>query len=310
MKITELKRRDSVRLEALLTLWERSVRATHLFLSDAEIKSIRAYVPQALAGVAHLIVAEDADGTPVGFMGVQDSVLEMLFVEPAMRGCGVGRALLQSGIASYGVRRLAVNEQNPQAKGFYEHMGFRVCGRSELDEQGKPYPVLYMARMEAEQPCGPRRQDAEKRSGMGTEVFPFHSLKAYKYVVILSHMDGKYLLSRHKARTTWETQGGHIELGETALEAAKRELWEESGALEYTIEPLCDYRAADDLGSAAGAVFRAEIVKLGPLPESEMAEVRLFEALPENLTYPHIASVLFAYEAERYPGGGARTEGQ
>ena len=131
------------------------------------------------------------------------------------------------------------------------------------------------------------------------EVFPANTLGEYKFVVILSHMDGKYLLSRHRARTTWETQGGHIELGETPLEAAKRELWEESGALEYTVEPLCDYRAADDLGSAAGAVFRAEITKLGPLPESETGETRLFETVPENLTYPHIAPALFAYEAEQ-----------
>lgn len=131
------------------------------------------------------------------------------------------------------------------------------------------------------------------------EAFPANTLGEYKFVVILSHMDGKYLLSRHRARTTWETQGGHIEPGETPLEAAKRELWEESGALEYTVEPLCDYRAADDLGSAAGAVFRAEITKLGPLPESEIGETRLFETVPENLTYPHIAPALFAYEAEQ-----------
>ena len=110
------------------------------------------------------------------------------------------------------------------------------------------------------------------------EVFPANTLGEYKFVVILSHMDGKYLLSRHRARTTWETQGGHIELGETPLEAAKREFWEESGAL---------------------AVFRAEITKLGPLPESEIGETRLFETVPENLTYPHIAHALFAYEAEQ-----------
>ena len=121
------------------------------------------------------------------------------------------------------------------------------------------------------------------------EVFPANTLGEYKFVVILSHMDGKYLLSRHKARTTWETP----------LEAAKRELGEESGALDYTIEPLCDYRAADDLGSSSGAVFRAEITKLGPLPESEMAEVRLFDTLPEHFTYQYISPVLFAYEAEQ-----------
>lgn len=112
-------------------------------------------------------------------------------------------------------------------------------------------------------------------------------------------MDGKYLLSRHKSRDTWETQGGHIEPGETPLEAAKRELWEESGALEYTIEPLCDYWATDDIDWATGVVFRAEITKLGPIPaESEMAEVLLFEALPEVFTYTYISTVLFAHERE------------
>ena len=125
------------------------------------------------------------------------------------------------------------------------------------------------------------------------------AVKAPRFVVVLSHQEGKILLSRHRQRQTWETQGGHIEPGETPLEAAKRELWEESGALEYTIEPLCDYRAADDLGSSSGAVFRAEITKLGPLPESEMAEVRLFDTLPEHFTYQYISPVLFAYEAEQ-----------
>ncbi len=78
---------------------------------------------------------------------------------------------------------------------------------------------------------------------MLSKTYALSSLKKYKYVVILSEYNGKLLLSRHKKRTTWETQGGHIEIGETPLEAAKRELYEESGATDFDIVPLCDYRA-------------------------------------------------------------------
>ena len=73
-------------------------------------------------------------------------MLEMLFISPKERGKGLGKRLLQSGIINYGVKQLAVNEQNPQAKGFYEHMGFHVYKRTDLDEQGNPYPLLYMSR--------------------------------------------------------------------------------------------------------------------------------------------------------------------
>ena len=68
----------------------------------------------------------------------------MLFVAPEERGRGLGRMLLEYGITKYGVKELTVNEQNPQAKGFYEHMGFWVRERSEIDEQGNPYPILFM----------------------------------------------------------------------------------------------------------------------------------------------------------------------
>lgn len=131
---------------------------------------------------------------------------------------------------------------------------------------------------------------------MVCKTFEINELKQYKYVVVLSRYNGKILLSRHKERTTWETQGGHIEPGETPLEAAKRELYEESGALEYDIIPLCDYWAGaeDRSRGAGGMVFAAFIRKLGEFPESEMAEVQTFDALPENLTYPAITPVLFA----------------
>lgn len=122
------------------------MRATHLFLSAPEIAAIRTYVPQALCGVEHLIVAQDESGTPVGFMGVQENRLEMLFLDPEARGQGLGARLLCLGMEQYGVSELTVNEQNPAAAGFYQHMGFAVYRRSELDEQGGPYPILYMRR--------------------------------------------------------------------------------------------------------------------------------------------------------------------
>lgn len=144
MRIYEAAERSEELVRELLGVWERSVRATHLFLSDGEVRSIREYVPQALLGAAHLLVAEDEAGAPAAFMGVEDGALEMLFIDPEERGKGLGRRLLRLGIESYGVRRLAVNEQNPRAAGFYEHMGFEAYARSETDEQGNPYPILYM----------------------------------------------------------------------------------------------------------------------------------------------------------------------
>lgn len=144
MRIVELESRTPERLDRLLEVWERSVRATHTFLSGGEVKAIKAYVPQALREVPHLVVGEDGRGVPVGFLGAEGQRLEMLFLLPEARGKGLGRAMLQYGMERYGLRELAVNEQNPQARGFYEYMGFRVCRQTETDEQGGPYPLLYM----------------------------------------------------------------------------------------------------------------------------------------------------------------------
>ena len=144
MRIVQVEERHPVLIHALLDIWERSVRATHLFLSDGEIENIKEYVPRALTGVEALTVAENESGRPVAFMGTENGTLEMLFIAPEERGEGLGKRLLRYGIAHFGVNELAVNEQNPQAKGFYEHMGFRAYKRTERDEQGSPYPLLYM----------------------------------------------------------------------------------------------------------------------------------------------------------------------
>ena len=144
MKILEVTEKTPSLTEQLLVIWEKSVKATHLFLSENEVVEIKKYVPQALNGIAHLIIAENKDSRPVAFMGIEEQKLEMLFIAPEELGKGLGRKLLQYGIENYSVSELAVNEQNPLAKGFYEHMGFQVYKRTDHDEQGNPYPLLYM----------------------------------------------------------------------------------------------------------------------------------------------------------------------
>ncbi len=144
MKITEIKDRTPALIEQLLSIWESAIRVTHSFLTEKEMDRIREYVPNAISDVPILIIAENESGIPISFMGISNKMLEMLFVSDEYMGQGIGKQLLQYGIEKYNIDELAVNEQNPAAKGFYEHMGFEVCKRTESDGQGKTYPLLYM----------------------------------------------------------------------------------------------------------------------------------------------------------------------
>lgn len=144
LNIKEIKDRNLLLINQLLEVWENSVKATHLFLQKEEIENIKKYVPQALKGVAHLVMIENENNVPIAFMGIEDKKLEMLFIKNSERGKGIGKQLLNYGIEYYNVNELTVNEQNPNAKRFYEHMGFKTYKRTELDEQGNPYPILYM----------------------------------------------------------------------------------------------------------------------------------------------------------------------
>ena len=138
--------RTSEVISQLTNVWEQSVKATHLFLSESEIAEIKPYIPMALQEIPHLIVAENEDGFPVGFIGIENRTIEMLFISPEYRGKGIGKKFIQYGIERFSINEVTVNEQNPQAIGFYEHMGFMVYKRTDLDEQGRPYPLLYMKR--------------------------------------------------------------------------------------------------------------------------------------------------------------------
>lgn len=144
MNIIEARERTPLLVRQLLEIWEKSVRATHLFLSDSEIEHIKEYVPQALREIPYLLVAENEHEHPVAFMGIDGQKLEMLFISDEERGKGFGKKLIEYGMETYSINELAVNEQNPLAKGFYEHMGFQVHQRTAHDGQGNPYPLLYM----------------------------------------------------------------------------------------------------------------------------------------------------------------------
>lgn len=108
------------------------------------INNIKSYVPRALVEVSHLIVVQNENNRPIGFMKIEDRKLEMLFIKNDARGKGIGKQLLNYGIENYNINEVVVNEQNTNAKGFYEYMGFKTYKRTDLDEQGAPYPVLYM----------------------------------------------------------------------------------------------------------------------------------------------------------------------
>ena len=146
MEIVEFENRNRLIINELLKIWENSVRKTHLFLSDDEIEKIKQYVPQALNSIKHLIVARSEHGYFVGFAGVEGKKLKMLFVAAKNIGTGVGKQLIKYAIDNYSVNELTVNEQNLQAIRFYEHMGFVTYKRSDIDEQGNPYPILFMKR--------------------------------------------------------------------------------------------------------------------------------------------------------------------
>jgi putative acetyltransferase len=143
-----IRRARDADADGLLGVWERSVRATHEFLTEEDIVGLRPHVAQALAHDAlELWVLADAGDAPVGFMGLAGNDIAALFLEPAARGKGGGRRLVEHAQALRGGElTVEVNEQNPAACGFYRALGFVVVGRSPVDDDGRPFPLLHMRR--------------------------------------------------------------------------------------------------------------------------------------------------------------------
>lgn len=126
----------------LVEIWESAVLHTHDFLKEEDFFYYKERLPSYFPYVA--LFGFEQDGILVGFIGIAEGNVEMLFVDDSCRGRGVGKQLISYVIRDFGVTKVDVNEQNPQAVGFYEYMGFRLVSKSELDGEGKPYPILHM----------------------------------------------------------------------------------------------------------------------------------------------------------------------
>ncbi len=135
MYIYEINDRNEDIITNLLLIWDRSVRTTHLFLSEEELMQIRE--------VENLILIKN-NYEYLGFMGIERDKIEMIFVDSKAIGKGLGKELLNYGIDNYKATLVDVNEENTYALSFYEHMGFKVLKRDEVDSQGNPYPILHM----------------------------------------------------------------------------------------------------------------------------------------------------------------------
>lgn len=142
MTIRRAERSDRARL---VHIWERSVRATHDFLGDADIAELLPQVRDVYLDAVEVWVHEDPERGVAGFIGLSGAQVEMLFLEPSARGQGLGTRLLDHARALRGALTVDVNEQNPQAHGFYRRYGFVDTGRSDTDGQGRPFPLIHMA---------------------------------------------------------------------------------------------------------------------------------------------------------------------
>ena len=129
----------------LLNIWLRSVRATHHFLQESDIEALLPQLRDIYLPAVELWVTVDAEDCPLGFIGLNENHVEMLFIEPDLRGKGIGRALLDHACSLRSQMSVDVNEQNPEAVGFYLHYGFAQTGRSPLDGEGRPFPLLHLS---------------------------------------------------------------------------------------------------------------------------------------------------------------------
>ncbi|WP_119326846.1 GNAT family N-acetyltransferase [Companilactobacillus musae] len=149
MRIIQVTDRSTILINELIVVWESSVRATHKFLDEESIQGFKKELPQIIKNVPILIVALNDDDKPLAFMGMTKREIDMLFVSDTCRGKGIGKKLILFAFSNFNANKVNVNEQNPQAVGFYQHMGFEVYDRTEKDDAGNPYPILYMRKKES-----------------------------------------------------------------------------------------------------------------------------------------------------------------
>lgn len=141
-EIYECQRGDYL---SIIEVWEQSVRATHHFITDADIAYFKPLILEQYLDHVKLFCTRDPNGKINAFLGVSEDKIEMLFVHPEYFGSGLGRKLLKFAIDQLQAAKVDVNEQNEKAVGFYKHMGFKVTSRSATDSLGKPFPILHLS---------------------------------------------------------------------------------------------------------------------------------------------------------------------
>ena len=130
-------------LPRVMDIWRAAVDATHDFLDPSDRDAIEAELLEFFPQVS-LLLAVDSSEAPLGFMFLHNGHLEALFVDPSHHGKGIGKALIRNVPAAHPNLTVDVNEQNQKALGFYQHLGFKRVGRSALDGQGRPYPLIHL----------------------------------------------------------------------------------------------------------------------------------------------------------------------
>jgi putative acetyltransferase len=144
--IVEQKDRDKDLLDILLKIWESSVRETHTFLSEGNIRDLIPRVREEIKTIEKLFVIINEVNTYCAFMGIAKNKIEMLFVGSEFRGKGIGKKLINHAINTLNTSFVDVNEQNGQAIGFYKKYGFKLLSRSEKDNDGNLFPILHLGR--------------------------------------------------------------------------------------------------------------------------------------------------------------------
>lgn len=129
----------------LIAIWESAVRATHHFLKEKDLQLFKQLILDQYFDAVDLYSISNGEERLLGFMGIVDHHLEMLFVHADAHGKGLGKLLLNEALTKFKVTHVDVNEDNQQALQFYRHFGFEVIKRSETDGLGKPYPILHLA---------------------------------------------------------------------------------------------------------------------------------------------------------------------
>lgn len=128
----------------LFKIWHEAVKATHHFLPAKSFAEIAVLVQDKYLPSREFLVYADEDDIPLAFMGTNDGEIESLFVDPRHFGKGIGRTFIDYMKSLHDIVTLEVNEQNPQAVGFYKVCGFEVVRRDATDDHGRPFPILHM----------------------------------------------------------------------------------------------------------------------------------------------------------------------